>query len=126
VEPKVAAAERTVYLMQRKAEPLGKTLGRTTGWTHRMTLARRGVQMINGVEYLAIDDEGLHTRINGQPRLFEVDTVIVCAGQDPSRLLFDALQAAGVKSSLVGGAFEASELDAKRAINQASRLAAEA
>lgn len=124
VEPKVAAASRTVYLMQRKAEPLGKTLGRTTGWTHRMTLSRRGVQMINAVEYLKIDDAGLHTRVNGEPRLFEVDTVIVCAGQMPSRALFDELQSAGIQASLVGGAFEAAELDAKRAINQASRLAA--
>jgi 2,4-dienoyl-CoA reductase (NADPH2) len=124
VEPKVAAAARTVYLMQRKAEPLGKTLGRTTGWTHRMTLSRRGVQMINAVEYLKIDDAGLHTRVNGEPRLFEVDTVIVCAGQMPSRALFDEMQSAGIQASLVGGAFEAAELDAKRAINQASRLAA--
>jgi 2,4-dienoyl-CoA reductase (NADPH2) len=124
VEPKVAAAARTVYLMQRKAEPLGKSLGRTTGWTHRMTLSRRGVQMINAVEYLKIDDAGLHTRVNGEPRLFEVDTVIVCAGQMPSRALFDELQSAGIQASLVGGAFEAAELDAKRAINQASRLAA--
>jgi 2,4-dienoyl-CoA reductase (NADPH2) len=124
VTPQVAAADRTIYLMQRKADPLGKSLGRTTGWTHRMTLARRGVQMINGVEYLQIDDQGLHVRINGEPRLFEVDTVIVCAGQEPVRGLFDALQAAGVKASLVGGAFEAAELDAKRAINQASRLSA--
>jgi 2,4-dienoyl-CoA reductase (NADPH2) len=124
VTPQVAAADRTIYLMQRKADPLGKSLGRTTGWTHRMTLARRGVQMINGVEYLQIDDQGLHARVNGEPRLFEVDTVIVCAGQEPARGLFDALQAAGVKASLVGGAFEAAELDAKRAINQASRLAA--
>ncbi len=124
VTPHVAAADRTIYLMQRKADPLGKSLGRTTGWTHRMTLARRGVQMINGVEYLQIDDQGLHARVNGEPRLFEVDTVIVCAGQEPARGLFDALQAAGVKASLVGGAFEAAELDAKRAINQASRLAA--
>jgi 2,4-dienoyl-CoA reductase (NADPH2) len=125
VEPKVAAADRTVWLMQRKADPLGKSLGRTTGWTHRMTLARRGVHMINGVEYLKIDDAGLHTRVNGEPRLFEVDTVIVCAGQNPLRELFDSLQAAGVKSSLIGGAYEAAELDAKRAINQASRMAAE-
>jgi 2,4-dienoyl-CoA reductase (NADPH2) len=124
VQPVVAAADRTVYLMQRKTDPVGKTLGRTTGWTHRATLSRRGVHMINGVEYVKIDDAGLHTRINGEPRLFEVDTVIVCAGQTPLRTLYDDLQAAGVKASLVGGAFEAAELDAKRAIDQASRLAA--
>jgi 2,4-dienoyl-CoA reductase (NADPH2) len=126
VTPVVARADRSVYLMQRKTDPLGKSLGRTTGWTHRMTLSRRGVQMINGVEYLRIDDDGLHTLVLGQPRTFEVDTVIVCAGQLPMRSLYDELQALGVNSTLVGGAFEAAELDAKRAINQASRLAAEA
>ena len=124
VVPQVAASDRTVYLMQRKTDPLGKTLGRTTGWTHRMVLNRRGVRMINGVEYLKVDDAGLHTRINNEPQLFEVDTVIVCAGQTPLRSLYDELQAAGVKATLVGGAFEAAELDAKRAINQASTLAA--
>jgi 2,4-dienoyl-CoA reductase (NADPH2) len=126
VTPQVAAAERTVWLMQRKPGPLGTTLGRTTGWTHRATLSRRGVQLVNGVEYLRIDDAGLHTRVHGVPTLFEADTVVVCAGQEPLRGLHDALQAAGVPSRLVGGAFEATELDAKRAIDQASRLAAEA
>ena len=89
-----------------------------------MVLSRRGVNMVSGVEYLKIDDAGLHTLVNNEPRLFEVDTVIVCAGQLPLRGLYDELQAAGIRSSLVGGAFEASELDAKRAIDQASRLAA--
>ncbi len=125
VTPQVARSDRHVTLLQRKADALGKTLGRTTGWTHRLTLNRRGVQMVGGVEYLAIDDAGLHTRVNGEPRLFAVDTVIVCAGQTPLRGLFDDLQVLGIKASLVGGAFEASELDAKRAIDQASRLAAE-
>ena len=124
VQPQVAKADRTVWLMQRKTDALGKTLGRTTGWTHRLTLGRRGVHLVAGVEYLRIDDAGLHTRVNGEPRLFEVDTVIVCAGQTPLRTLYDALQADGVRTHLVGGAFEASELDAKRAIDQASRLAA--
>jgi 2,4-dienoyl-CoA reductase (NADPH2) len=125
VQPRVASSGRTVHLMQRRTAPVGATLGRTTGWTHRMTLARRGVQMHNGVEYLHIDDAGLHTRIGGVPRLFEVDTVIVCAGQLPLRALHDELLAAGVKSSRVGGAFEAAELDAKRAIDQATRMAAQ-
>jgi len=124
VVPQVARADREVWLMQRKADALGKNLGRTTGWAHRMTLARRGVHMVAGVEYLQIDDAGLHTRVNGEPRLFEVDTVILCAGQTPLRTLYDELQAAGVPAQLVGGAFEAAELDAKRAIDQASRLAA--
>jgi len=125
VVPQVAKADREVTLMQRKADALGKTLGRTTGWTHRLVLGRRGVQMVGGVEYLKIDDAGLHTLVNGEPRLFEVDTVVICAGQTPLRTLYDELQAAGVKTTLVGGAYEASELDAKRAIDQASRLAAE-
>jgi 2,4-dienoyl-CoA reductase (NADPH2) len=125
VVPQVAKADREVTLMQRKADALGKNLGRTTGWTHRMVLNRRGVQMVGGVEYLKIDDAGLHVRVNGEPKLFAVDTVIVCAGQTPLRALYDELQAAGLKTHLVGGAFEAAELDAKRAIDQASRLAAE-
>ena len=124
VQPQVAVADRIVTLMQRKADALGKTLGRTTGWTHRLTLARRGVRMVSGVDYLRIDDAGLHTLVNGEPRLFAVDTVIVCAGQMPLRTLYDELLAAGLRASLVGGAFEASELDAKQAIDQASRLAA--
>jgi hypothetical protein len=78
--------------------------------------------MVGGVEYLKVDDAGLHTRVNGEPRLFEVDTVIVCAGQLPLRTLYDELLARR-EGTLVGGAFEASELDAKRAIDQASRLA---
>ncbi|MFT4101065.1 MAG: NADPH-dependent 2,4-dienoyl-CoA reductase [Burkholderiaceae bacterium] len=124
VVPQVARNDREVFLMQRKTDPVGSTLGRTTGWTHRLTLSRRGVRMINGVEYVRIDDAGLHTKINGEPKLFDVDTVIVCAGQLPLRTLHDELQALGVKSTLVGGAYEAMELDAKRAIDQASRLAA--
>ena len=125
VVPQVAAADRTVWLLQRRPDPMGATLGRTTGWTHRITLTRRGVRMVNGVEYLRIDDAGLHARVNGEPVLFDADTVIVCAGQLPLRTLHDALRAEGVEARLVGGALEAAELDAKRAIDQASRLAAE-
>jgi 2,4-dienoyl-CoA reductase (NADPH2) len=124
VEPHVASSGREITLLQRKETSIGKGLGRTTGWTHRLTLQRRGVQMIAGVEYVKIDDKGLHTRIGGEDRLFDVDTVIVCAGQTPLRTLYDALAAKGVKAELAGGAFEAMELDAKRAIDQASRLAA--
>ena len=125
VTPQVATSGRQITLLQRKTTPVGSTLGRTTGWTHRLTLSRRGVRMVNGVEYLRIDDAGLHTLVNDQPQLFEVDTVVVCAGQLPLRTLFDELTASGVKATLVGGAFEAAELDAKRAIEQASFLAAE-
>jgi 2,4-dienoyl-CoA reductase (NADPH2) len=125
VVPQVQKSERLVTLLQRKADALGKSLGRTTGWTHRMSLSRRGVQMMGGVEYVCIDDAGLHTRVNGEPRLFEADSVVVCAGQTPLRTVYDALRARGVRAHLVGGAFDAVELDAKRAIDQASRLAAE-
>ena len=125
VRPQVQAADRTVYLMQRKTDPVGKTLGRTTGWTHKATLAKRGVHMLNGVHYQAIDDDGLHTTVHGEPTRFEVDTIIVCAGQEPLRSLFEDLTAAGLSAQLVGGAYQAQELDAKRAINQASRMAAE-
>ncbi len=124
--PQVARSDRDVTLMQRKPTGLGRSLGRTTGWTHRLTLQRRGVKMVSGVDYRRIDDAGLHTLVNGEPVLFDVDTVIVCAGQLPLRTLYDELLAAGVPAQLVGGAFEAAELDAKRAINQASELAAAA
>lgn len=124
VEPIVARADREVTLLQRKTTPVGRGLGKTTGWTHRITLARRGVKMINGVEYLRIDDQGLHLRINDQYEILDVDTVIICAGQLPLRDLFDQLVERGIDADLVGGAYEAMELDAKRAINQASYLAA--
>jgi 2,4-dienoyl-CoA reductase (NADPH2) len=124
VTPIVEKADRQVFLLQRKDSPVGRGLGKTTGWTHRLSLARRDVKMINGVEYLKIDDDGLHLAIDGQPRLLAVDTVIVCAGQLPLRTLYDELQGCGLEVSLVGGAYEAAELDAKAAINQASYLAA--
>ncbi|MDP7639041.1 MAG: FAD-dependent oxidoreductase, partial [Candidatus Hydrogenedentes bacterium] len=125
VEPVVEAADRTVYLMQRKTTSMGRSLGLTTGWTHRITLKRRGVNMIRGIEYQKIDDEGLHAVIDGKSRVFDVDTVIVCAGQEPLRTVYDELKDAGMNVSLVGGAYEAVELDAKKAIEQASRMAAE-
>jgi 2,4-dienoyl-CoA reductase (NADPH2) len=124
IQAQVASSGRTVYLMQRKTDVVGRNLGRTTGWAHRLALSRRGVKMVNGVEYLKIDDEGLHTAVHGEPTLFAVDTVIVCAGQLSLRDLYDELQGQGIQATLVGGAFEATEIDAKRAIDQASRLAA--
>jgi len=124
IEPQVARNDREVTLLQRKATPVGQGLGRTTGWTHRLTLQRRGVRMVSGVEYRKIDDAGVHALVGGEPVLFEADTVIVCAGQEPLRALFDQLEADGVTAHLIGGALEASELDAKRAIRQASELAA--
>jgi 2,4-dienoyl-CoA reductase (NADPH2) len=124
VEPVVEKADRHVYLLQRKTTPVGHGLGKTTGWTHRISLARREVKMINGAQYEKIDDAGLHISIDGKPQLLDVDTVIICAGQMPLRSLYDELQDSGLKVSLIGGAFKAVELDAKRAINQASYLAA--
>jgi 2,4-dienoyl-CoA reductase (NADPH2) len=123
IEPQVASNGREVTLLQRKSSAVGMGLGKTTGWTHRLTLQRRGVRMVAGADYRRIDDAGLHLTIDGQPQVLAVDTVIVCAGQEPARGLYDDLVARGIKASLIGGAFEASELDAKQAIRQATELA---
>ena len=120
VEPEVASADREIFLMQRKETNVGKGLGKTTGWTHRLTLQRRGVKMMNAIDYRKIDDAGLHITANGQPDILDVDTVIICAGQEPLRDLYDTLENNGVSVELVGGAYEAAELDAKAAIKQAS------
>ncbi|MFS0827808.1 NADPH-dependent 2,4-dienoyl-CoA reductase [Pseudomonas phoenicis] len=117
---------REVYLLQRKASKVGDGLGKTTGWIHRAGLKQRQVRMLNGVEYLRVDDAGLHVRIgDGEPQVLAVDNVVLCAGQEPLRELYDGLQAAGQSVHLIGGADVAAELDAKRAIGQGSRLAAE-
>ena len=123
IKPQVAKNDREVTLLQRKATAVGRGLGRTTGWTHRLTLDRRGVRMVAGVEYLGIDDAGLHLTVGGEPQVMDVDTVIVCAGQEPARELHDELAGRGLASHLIGGALEAGELDAKRAIRQATELA---
>ncbi len=125
VVPQVERADRQVYLLQRKSSPVGRGLGKTTGWTHRISLAQRGVVMLNSVEYLKIDDDGLHITRDGAPSVLEVDTIIICAGQLPFRSLYDNLLALGQDVSLVGGAYEAAELDAKAAISQASYMAAQ-
>jgi 2,4-dienoyl-CoA reductase (NADPH2) len=119
-------AARQVFLLQRKKSKVGDGLGKTTGWIHRTGLKNKKVQMLNAVEYLKVDDEGLHIRVaEGEPQVLPVDTVILCAGQEPLRELHDGLLAAGQSVHLIGGADVAAELDAKRAINQGSRLAAE-
>ncbi|HBN9703317.1 TPA: FAD-dependent oxidoreductase [Pseudomonas aeruginosa] len=126
VEPRPHAPARQVFLLQRKKSKVGDKLGKTTGWIHRAGLKSRQVQMLNSVEYLKVDDAGLHVKISDwEPQLLAVDTVIVCAGQEPLRELHDGLVAAGQNVHLIGGADVAAELDAKRAINQGSRLAAE-
>lgn len=124
VVPEVAKNDKEVFLLQRKDTPVGRGLGKTTGWTHKMSLARRDVKMINGVDYRRIDDEGLHLLVNNQAELLDVDTIILCAGQLPLRTLYDELEGSGLSVKLVGGAYEAAELDAKAAINQSCYLAA--
>ncbi|NUJ58243.1 NADPH-dependent 2,4-dienoyl-CoA reductase [Halomonas taeanensis] len=115
---------RRVTLLQRKTSKPGKGLGTSTGWVHRASLRHRGVETLAGCEYLSIDDAGLHLRVAGEARLLEVDSIVVCAGQEPVRELFAPLEGAGVAVHLIGGADEAAELDAKRAIDQGTRLAA--
>ena len=118
------APARKVWLLQRSPGKPGTKLGKTTGWIHRATLKAKGVKMLGGVEYLGVDDAGLRIRIDGQEQLLDVGTVVVCAGQEPRRTLADALQAAGRSVHIIGGADVAAELDAKRAIDQGSRVAA--
>ncbi|MGO1269978.1 MAG: FAD-dependent oxidoreductase, partial [Pseudomonas bubulae] len=126
IKPQVHAPARQVYLLQRKASKVGDGLGKTTGWIHRAGLKNKQVQMLNSVEYLSIDDAGLHVRIGeGEPQVLPVDNIVICAGQDPLRELQDGLVAAGQSVHLIGGADVAAELDAKRAIDQGSRLAAQ-
>ena len=120
----VEAPARDVYLLQRKKSKVGAKLGKTTGWIHRTTLKHKNVQMMNKVDYVKIDDQGLHILLDGEAKLLEVDNVIVCAGQEPQRELQSALETAGLGVHLIGGADEAAELDAKRAIKQGTELAA--
>ena len=121
VKPQPAPSPREVYLLQRKTTRVGKGLGKTTGWIHRAGLAMKGVRMMPGCDYSHIDDQGLHLTVGDDPQVLPVDTVIICAGQDPLRELVDGLT---LPHHLIGGADEAGELDAKRAINQGTRLAA--
>ncbi len=124
VTPRPEPPEREVWLLQRTEGALGKRLGKTTGWVHRATLKRAGVHMLGGVEYLRIDDDGLHLRVAGVERLLAVDHIILCAGQESRRELKAPLEAAGQRVHLIGGADLATELDAKRAIAQGCELAA--
>ena len=115
---------RQVHLLQRSAGKPGARLNKTTGWVHRATLKAKKVEMIGGVSYRHFDDAGLHVQINDQPRVLEVDNLVICAGQEPNRALADQLTALGVPVHVIGGADVAAELDAKRAIDQGTRLAA--
>lgn len=120
VQPYLEAVPRQVTLLQRKDQKIGSSLGKTTGWIHRLGLLRRNVKMLAGCDYIRIDDAGLHITVHGEPRLIEVDNVVICAGQLSLRELAQGLD---IPSHLIGGAKLAAELDAKRAIDEATRLA---
>ena len=124
----ISKPNKQVHLLQRKAQKLGKGLGKTTGWIHRAALKMKNVQMIGGVNYEEISSKGLHISFGEareNPTVLDVDDIVLCAGQVPYRTLFDAVSETGASVHIIGGADVASELDAKRAINQGSRLAAE-
>jgi 2,4-dienoyl-CoA reductase (NADPH2) len=123
VRAQPAPPAREIMLLQRKAGKPGAGLGKTTGWIHRTALKMKRVQMLGGVRYDRIDDAGLHITIADQPQTLAVDTVVLCTGQEPRRDLLAPLEAAGLKVQLIGGADVAAELDAKRAIRQATLLA---
>ena len=125
--PKVEPPARQITLLQRKEGKLGENLGKTTGWIHRTALKMKQVRMVGGVNYERIGDEGLMVSDGEKrenPRWIEADTIVLCAGQLPLRTLADDLLVLGKTAHVIGGAKEAGELDAKRAIDQAARLAA--
>jgi len=122
VEPQIHESPREVFLLQRKKSKVGAKLGKTTGWIHRTGLKNKGVNMVPGCSYVKIDDQGLHLEVGDQQQVLDVDNIIVCAGQEPLRELVDGLNK---PHHLIGGADVAAELDAKRAIDQGTRLAAE-
>jgi len=123
-DKKLNTSPREVYMLKRSPGKFGNTLGKTTGWIHKKTLEERKVKMLARVTYKKIDDEGLHIEIKGETQVLNVDNIIICAGQVPKRDLLEALEKAGQKVTLIGGAEEAGELDAKRAIKTGVELAA--
>jgi 2,4-dienoyl-CoA reductase (NADPH2) len=116
---------RELWLLQRKTTKVGEGLAKTTGWIRRTLLRKRGVRMLGGVEYVRVDDAGFHIRVDGEPRVLDVDTVVICAGQEPRRDLAFALDERHIPHTVIGGADVALELDAKRAIDQGTRVALE-
>jgi 2,4-dienoyl-CoA reductase (NADPH2) len=115
---------RQVFLLQRSEGKIGEKLNKTSGWVHRSALKMKRVEMVGGVTYQRIDDRGLHILVGTTPRVLDVDHVVICAGQEPNRELEAPLIAAGQRVHRIGGADVAAELDAKRAIDQGTRLAA--
>jgi 2,4-dienoyl-CoA reductase (NADPH2) len=122
--PQIPPAPRQIYLLQRKKEKMGQRLGKTTGWIHRLSLKHKHVKMVSGVQYNKIDDLGLHLTINEKTEILPVDNVVICAGQMEFNDLYAPLKESGKSVHLVGGAYKALELDARHAIDQATRLAA--
>ena len=116
-------AKRKVVMLQRKTSKPGEGLGVSTGWILRNALRKHGVEMLAGVTYQRIDDEGLHVTSNGETRVITADTIVLCTGQVSERALYEELALRGVRSTIIGGAAEAAELDALRAINEGHRLA---
>ncbi len=125
MQPEIHPSPREIFMFKRSKGKFGGKLGKTTGWIHRSTLKKKDVQFINQVQYTKIDDVGLHYVQNGEDKVLEVDTIVICAGQVPLKELLAPLEEKGVKVHVIGGADFASELDAKRAINQGCRLSAE-
>mmetsp|Transcript_84154 Transcript_84154/g.238803 ORF Transcript_84154/g.238803 Transcript_84154/m.238803 type:complete len:367 (+) Transcript_84154:1281-2381(+) len=130
LEPVDSLPAREVFLLQRKKGALGTGLGKTTGWIHRATLRKKAVKMLSGVEYVKVDDAGLHIKVHPKKsgpaieQILDVDHVVVCAGQESVTGIMEPLKSAGVPAFEIGGAEHAGELDAKRAIDQGTRLAA--
>jgi len=123
--PQPETSPREITLLQRKNTKVGAGLGKTTGWVHRASLLNRGVKLLNDLSYQAIDDEGLHIVYQGEVQTLAVDNVIICAGQEPCQTLLQPLQALDKTVHLIGGASLAVELDARRAIDQGTRLGLE-
>lgn len=125
IEPVWPLSPRTIYLLQRKTSKHGASLGKTTGWVHRLSLKASGVQFLGGVHYKAMDDQGLHIEVKEQEKILSVDHVVICAGQESLRELELPLKKAKIPVHLIGGAYKALELDAKTAIRQGTILANE-
>ena len=125
MQPDFHKASREIFMFKRSKGKFGGNLGKTTGWIHRSNLKKKNVQFIGEVSYDKIDDQGLHYTQNEEQKILEVDNVVICAGQVPFKELYQPLLDSGKKVHVIGGADFASELDAKRAINQGARLAAE-
>ena len=123
IAPVDTSEHRDIYLLQRKKSKMGKGLGKTTGWIHRLVLKKHQVKMKTGVNYRKFDEQGLHITVDGKDEVLAVDHVVLCAGQESNRTLLDEMQATGSPVHLIGGVDVAAELDAKRAIRQGAELA---